>query len=132
MYGSGVTIIIQIYHLDGFVVSSDSESDSEFSSSSLDDRSLLTRSKAVKIKNQEETASRGEVTRTSTRITGRPLGSTLSESQSSLGSERGGVLSTTESCPSDLQDEDSDASRSTAGLEKEVMSATRERAALKR
>ncbi|XP_015282165.1 PREDICTED: rab effector Noc2 [Gekko japonicus] len=97
------------------VVSSDSESDSEFSSSSLDDRSLPARSKAVKIKNREETAGRGEVTRTPTRSTGQPLGSILSESQSSLGSERGGVLSATESCPSDLQDEDSDASRSTAG-----------------
>nr|XP_056721116.1 rab effector Noc2 [Euleptes europaea] len=101
----------------GRVVSSDSESDSEFSSSSVDDRSLPARSKAMNIKKQEESAVRGEAARTPARITGRPLGNILSESQSSLGSERSGVLSATESCPSDLlvEDEDSDASRSTAG-----------------
>ncbi|XP_060114804.1 rab effector Noc2 [Heteronotia binoei] len=102
----------------GRVVSSDSESDSEFSSSSLDDRrSLPARLNAVRIKKREDAASRGEAARTLPRNTGRPLGSTLSESQSSLSSDRGGVLSATESCPSDLliEDEDSDASRSTAG-----------------
>ncbi|XP_077167343.1 rab effector Noc2 [Paroedura picta] len=102
----------------GRVVSSDSESDSDFSSSSVDDRSLLARSRAFKIKKpRDETAGGGEAARTPTRSAGRPLGSILSGSQSSLGSDRGGVLSTTESCPSDLpvKDEDSDASRSTAG-----------------
>ncbi|XP_054858030.1 rab effector Noc2 [Eublepharis macularius] len=102
----------------GRVVSSDSESDSEFSSSSLDDRSLPARLKGVKIKKQgEESAARGEAARIPTRSTGRTLGSILSESQSSLGSERGGVLSATESCPSDqlAEDEDSDASRGLSG-----------------
>ncbi|XP_048375342.1 rab effector Noc2 [Sphaerodactylus townsendi] len=100
----------------GRVVSSDSESDSEFSSSSVDDRTVPARSKAVKDKKREESAGRGEAARTPTGNTCRPLGYHLSGSQSSLGSDRGGVLSATESCPSDLlvDDEDSDVSRSTA------------------
>ncbi|XP_042298769.1 rab effector Noc2 [Sceloporus undulatus] len=102
----------------GKVVSSDSESDSEFSSSSLDDRSLSARPKGFKIrKHQMESISSSEAARIPSKSTSHTLGSILSESQSSLGSERGGGLSATESCHSDLpaEDEDSDAHRSVAG-----------------
>ncbi|XP_033027505.1 rab effector Noc2 [Lacerta agilis] len=102
----------------GRVVSSDSDSDSEFSSSSLDDRSLLAGSKGFKIRqHRAESVSSSEVARTPTRTPSRALGSILSESQSSLCSERGGALSATESCHSDLpaEDEDSDAGRGVSG-----------------
>ncbi|KAJ6657305.1 hypothetical protein lerEdw1_002672 [Lerista edwardsae] len=92
----------------GRVVSSDSESDSEFSSSSLDDRSMG--SKGFKIRqHRAESVSSSEAVRTPSRSTSRALRNILSESQSSLGSERGGGgLSTTESGQSDLQIEDDD------------------------
>ncbi|XP_067328115.1 rab effector Noc2 [Anolis sagrei] len=102
----------------GKVVSSDSESDSEFSSSSLDDRSVPAGLKGFKIRqHRTESMSSSEVARTPSRSTSRALGSIRSESQSSLGSERGGGLSATESCHSDLpaEDEDSDAHHSVAG-----------------
>ncbi|KAJ7308827.1 hypothetical protein JRQ81_008096 [Phrynocephalus forsythii] len=102
----------------GRVASSDSESDSEFSSSSLDDRSLSAGWKGFGIKkHRAESVSSGEAARTPTRSTIWPLGTIASESPSSLGSERGGGgLSATESCPSDLpaEDEDSDAQRTVA------------------
>ncbi|XP_066491733.1 rab effector Noc2 [Tiliqua scincoides] len=103
----------------GRVVSSDSESDSEFSSSSLDHRSSSMGSKGLKIRqHRAESVSSSEAVRTPSRSTSRALGNIQSESQSSLGSERGGGgLSTTESCQSDLQieDDDSDANHSHAG-----------------
>ncbi|CAM5164604.1 unnamed protein product [Eretmochelys imbricata] len=99
----------------GRVVSSDSESDSEFSSSSLDDKSLPGGSKGLKIrKHQAESVAGSDSPRT-------PSGSThsnaFSESRSSLGSERRGGPSATESCQNDLLAEecDSDASRSARG-----------------
>uniref|UniRef100_A0A452IC89 RabBD domain-containing protein n=1 Tax=Gopherus agassizii TaxID=38772 RepID=A0A452IC89_9SAUR len=99
----------------GRVVSSDSESDSEFSSSSLDDKSLSGGSKGLKIrKHHAESAAGSDSPRT-------PSGSihsnAFSESRSSLGSERGGGPSATESCQNDLLAEecDSDASRSAPG-----------------
>lgn len=99
----------------GRVVSSDSESDSEFSSSSLDDKSLSGGAKGLKIgKHHAESAAGSDSPRT-------PSGSThsnaFSESRSSLGSERGGGPSATESCQNDLLAEecDSDASRSAPG-----------------
>ncbi|XP_044849668.1 rab effector Noc2 isoform X3 [Mauremys mutica] len=99
----------------GRVVSSDSESDSEFSSSSLDDKSLSGGAKGLKIrKHHVESAAGSDSPRT-------PSGSThsnaFSESRSSLGSERGGGPSATESCQNDLLAEecDSDASRSAPG-----------------
>nr|XP_020664712.1 rab effector Noc2 [Pogona vitticeps] len=104
----------------GRVVSSDSESDSEFSSSSLDDRSLSLGWKGFGTrKHRTESISSGEPARTPTRSKNWPLGSIVSESQSSPGSEwgRGGPPSATESCPSDLpaEDEDSDVHRSLTG-----------------
>ncbi|KAM8991713.1 rab effector Noc2 isoform 1-T1 [Ara ararauna] len=84
----------------GKVVSSDSESDSEFSSSSLDDKPSPAGSKGSQGgKQQAGLASIKEPSQ------GRVLGSThspsLSESRSSLGSEQGAGPSATESCPSD-------------------------------
>uniref|UniRef100_A0A803U0Q4 FYVE-type zinc finger domain-containing protein n=1 Tax=Anolis carolinensis TaxID=28377 RepID=A0A803U0Q4_ANOCA len=102
----------------GKVVSSDSESDSEFSSSSLDDRSVPAGLKGFKIRqHRTESMSSSEAVRTPSRNTSRVLGSIRSESQSSLSSERGGGLSATESCHSDLpaEDEDSDTHHSVAG-----------------
>ncbi|XP_061461307.1 rab effector Noc2 isoform X2 [Rhineura floridana] len=102
----------------GRVVSSDSDSDSEFSLSSLDDRSLAAGSKGFKMrKHQAESVSSRETARTPSRSASRALGSILSESQSSLGSERGGGLSATESGQSDLpaEDDDSDANCSVSG-----------------
>ncbi|KAM6048365.1 rab effector Noc2 isoform 2-T2 [Theristicus caerulescens] len=86
----------------GKVVSSDSESDSEFSSSSLDDKPLPAGSKGSKgRKHRAGLAPIGEPSQ----ATGRALGSThspaLSGSRSSLGSEQGAALSATESCQSD-------------------------------
>ncbi|XP_074700978.1 rab effector Noc2 isoform X1 [Strix aluco] len=86
----------------GKVVSSDSESDSEFSSSSLDDRPLSPGSKGSQgRKHRAGLAPIGEPSQ----ATGRALGSThsptLSGSRSSLGSEPGAALSATESCQSD-------------------------------
>ncbi|XP_040473906.1 rab effector Noc2 isoform X2 [Falco naumanni] len=82
----------------GKVVSSDSESDSEFSSSSLDDKPLPAGSKA------SQGRKRGAELAPSQTM-GRALGSThsptLSGSRSSLGSEQGAALSATESCQSD-------------------------------
>ncbi|XP_065429296.1 rab effector Noc2 isoform X3 [Chrysemys picta bellii] len=99
----------------GRVVSSDSESDSEFSSSSLDDKSLSGGPKGLKIgKHHAESAAGSDSPRM-------PSGSThssaFSESRSSLGSERGGGPSATESCQNDLLAEecDSDVSRSAPG-----------------
>lgn len=110
----------------GRVVSSDSESDSEFSSSSLDDRSSSMGSKGLKIRqHRAESVSSSETVQTPSRTTSWALGNILSESQSSLGSERGGGgLSATESCQSDLQmeDNDSDANHSHAGKKHLLMS----------
>ncbi|XP_063002559.1 rab effector Noc2 [Elgaria multicarinata webbii] len=102
----------------GRVVSSDSDSDSEFSSSSLDDRSVSAGSKGFKIrKHRTESVSSSEAARIPSGSTSRPLGNVLSESQSSLGSERGGGLSATESCPGNLPPEDanSDTNRRVSG-----------------
>ncbi|XP_074869939.1 rab effector Noc2 isoform X2 [Carettochelys insculpta] len=71
----------------GKVVSSDSESDSEFSSSSLDDKSLSGGPKGLKIKKHHpESAADSESSRTPSRST---HSSAFSESRSSLGSEHG-------------------------------------------
>ncbi|XP_027546705.1 rab effector Noc2 [Neopelma chrysocephalum] len=86
----------------GKVVSSDSESDSELSSSSLDDKPVPVGSKG----SQGRKLQAGLVpTREPSQAVGRALGSThslmLSGSHSSLGSEQGAELSATESCHSD-------------------------------
>ncbi|XP_009956942.1 PREDICTED: rab effector Noc2-like [Leptosomus discolor] len=86
----------------GKVVSSDSESDSEFSSSSLDDKPLPAGSKGSQ--GRKHRAGLAPIGGPS-QATGRALGSThsptLSGSRSSLGSEQGAALSATESCHSD-------------------------------
>ncbi|XP_063152556.1 rab effector Noc2 isoform X1 [Candoia aspera] len=100
----------------GKVVSSDSESDSEISSSSFDDRSLSAGSKSFKTrKHPAESVSSGEAARSPSGTTGRALGSTISGSQSSLVSEQTGGYSAPETFPSDREDADRDAVRSTAG-----------------
>ncbi|XP_075024602.1 rab effector Noc2 isoform X1 [Calonectris borealis] len=86
----------------GKVVSSDSESDSEFSCSSLDDKPLPVGSKGSQDrKHRAGLAPIGEPSQ----AMGRALGSThspaLSGSRSSLGSEQGATLGATESCQSD-------------------------------
>ncbi|KAK4812230.1 hypothetical protein QYF61_011252 [Mycteria americana] len=86
----------------GKVVSSDSESDSEFSSSSLDDKPLPAGSKGSQgRKHRAGLAPIGEPSQ----AMGRALGSTHSPallgSRSRLGSEQGAALSVTESCQSD-------------------------------
>uniref|UniRef100_A0A8C8SJX8 Rab effector Noc2 n=1 Tax=Pelusios castaneus TaxID=367368 RepID=A0A8C8SJX8_9SAUR len=99
----------------GRVVSSDSESDSEFSSSSLDGKSLPGESKGLKVKkHQAESATGRESPRTPSRST---HSSALSESRSSLGSECGRGPSATESCQNDqlAQHCDSDFSRNAPG-----------------
>ncbi|XP_025070634.1 rab effector Noc2 isoform X2 [Alligator sinensis] len=93
----------------GRVVSSDSESDSEFSSSSLEDKSPAARLPGCKSsKHQAESVSSSEPLRTPGMVLGSTHSPALSESRSSLGSERGGGLGTTESCQSDLPAESSD------------------------
>ncbi|XP_028941062.1 rab effector Noc2 [Antrostomus carolinensis] len=86
----------------GRVVSSDSESDSEFSSSSLDDKSLPAGSKGSQ--GRKHRAGLAPIKEPSQAM-GRALGSThspaLSGSRSSLGSEQGAALSASESCQSD-------------------------------
>ncbi|XP_058019832.1 rabphilin-3A-like [Ahaetulla prasina] len=94
----------------GKVVSSDSDSDSEISSSSFDDRSLSVGSKGFQMrKRAADSVSSGEAARLPSGSTGRALGSTKSESQSSLGSER---YSAPEGYQSDREDGDSDTVRS--------------------
>ncbi|XP_050177758.1 rab effector Noc2 [Myiozetetes cayanensis] len=94
----------------GKVVSSDSESDSELSSSSLDDKPVPLGSKGSQRRKLQAglAASLGVPAvpiREPSRAVGRALGSThsltLSGSHSSLGSEQGAELSATESCHSD-------------------------------
>ncbi|XP_067421891.1 rab effector Noc2 isoform X2 [Emydura macquarii macquarii] len=99
----------------GRVASSDSESDSEFSSSSLDDKPLPGGSKGLKVrKHQAESAAGSESPRTPSRST---HSRALLESRSSLGSERGGGQCATESCQNDLlaEDCDSNVSRNAPG-----------------
>ncbi|XP_075760784.1 rab effector Noc2 isoform X2 [Pelodiscus sinensis] len=94
----------------GRVVSSESESDSEFSSSSLDDKSLSGRSKGLKIRKPEaESAAGSDAPRT-------PSGSTHSGafSKSRSSKHRGGP-SAAESCQSDLLAEQRDSSASRSG-----------------
>uniref|UniRef100_A0A8C6VK01 Rab effector Noc2 n=1 Tax=Naja naja TaxID=35670 RepID=A0A8C6VK01_NAJNA len=94
----------------GKVVSSDSDSDSEISSSSFDDRSLSVGSKGFQIrKHPADSVSSGEAARSPSGSTGRTLGSTKSGSQSSLASER---YSAPEGYQSDREDGDSDTVRS--------------------
>ncbi|XP_075445682.1 rab effector Noc2 isoform X2 [Ascaphus truei] len=98
----------------GRVVSSDSESDSEFSSSSFDDRS----SKGDKNrKHRIDSVSSSEPSMTTTGGHKKEFGGLLSSgllgSQTSLGSDRAGALSATESCQGELiEGYDSDISRS--------------------
>lgn len=80
----------------GRVVSSDSESESECSSSSQDDKASASNSKNHKTRKQrEESVSSYEPTSKTPR--NHHLANTLSESRTSLRSERGGGLSATES-----------------------------------
>ncbi|KAM4700514.1 rab effector Noc2 isoform 2-T2 [Discoglossus pictus] len=101
----------------GRVVSSDSDSDSEFSSSSLDDKG----SKGDKSrKHRIDSVSSSEPSMPSAsshrKHIGGMLTSGLSSSQTSLGSDRGGGLSATESCQGDLTEGyDSDISRCAPG-----------------
>ncbi|XP_054065642.1 rab effector Noc2 isoform X2 [Rissa tridactyla] len=84
----------------GKVVSSDSESDSEFSSSSLDDKPLPAGSKRSQgRKHRAGLAPIGEPSQAM--ALGRTHSPALSGSHSSLGSEQGAALSATESCQSD-------------------------------
>ncbi|PKU38197.1 rab effector noc2 [Limosa lapponica baueri] len=84
----------------GKVVSSDSESDSEFSSSSLDDKPLPAGSKGSQgRKHRAGLAPIGEPSQAM--ALGRTHSPALSGSHSSLGSEQGAALSATESCQSD-------------------------------
>ncbi|XP_019366703.1 PREDICTED: rab effector Noc2 [Gavialis gangeticus] len=102
----------------GRVVSSDSESDSEFSSSSLEDKSPAARLPGCKSsKHQAESVSSSEPLWTPGMVLGSTHSAALLESRSSLGSERGGGLGTVESCQSDLPAEssDSDVSRAIPG-----------------
>nr|XP_009944096.1 PREDICTED: rab effector Noc2 [Opisthocomus hoazin] len=88
----------------GKVVSSDSESDSEFSSSSLDDKPLPAGSKSSQgRKHRAGLAPIGEPSQTMGRVLGSTHSHAFSGSHSSLGSEqgRGAALSATESCQSD-------------------------------
>ncbi|KAM3856485.1 rab effector Noc2 [Vipera latastei] len=86
------------------VVSSDSDSDSEISSSSFDNRSLSMTSKSFQIRKQPaDSVSSGEAAQSPSGSLGRPLGSTKSESQSSLGSE---LCSAPEGYQSDHEDSD--------------------------
>ncbi|KAK9412559.1 rab effector Noc2 [Crotalus adamanteus] len=95
------------------VVSSDSDSDSEISSSSFDSWSLSVRSKSFQIrKHPADSVSSGEAAQSPSGSVGRTLGSTKSESQSSLGSER---YSAPEGYQSDREDGDSDTVRSAPG-----------------
>ncbi|XP_071431248.1 rab effector Noc2 [Pithys albifrons albifrons] len=86
----------------GKVVSSDSESDSELSSSSLDDKPIPAGSKGSQGRKLQAGLAPA---REPSQALGRALGSThslaLSGSHSSLGSEQGAELSATESCHSD-------------------------------
>ncbi|XP_061868286.1 rab effector Noc2 isoform X2 [Colius striatus] len=86
----------------GKVVSSDSESESELSSSSLDDKPLPVGSKGSQgRKHQAGLAPIGESSQAVGRALGTPHSPVLSGSHSSLGSEQGAALSATESCQSD-------------------------------
>ncbi|XP_029467284.1 rab effector Noc2 isoform X3 [Rhinatrema bivittatum] len=107
----------------GRVASSDSESDSEFSSSSQDGKSSLVASKSSHGKKpRKESASSSEPVLTPTHDVRKHLGSYhsnfLSESHSSLGSEQGGASSATESHQGNLPvtDYDSDISRNAPAL----------------
>ncbi|KAM9614885.1 rab effector Noc2 isoform 7-T8 [Morphnus guianensis] len=86
----------------GKVVSSDSESDSEFSSSSLDDKPLHVGLKGSQgRKHRAGLAPIGEPSQAMGRALGSSHSPTLSGSRSSLGSEQGAALSAVESCQSD-------------------------------
>nr|XP_033778579.1 rab effector Noc2 isoform X2 [Geotrypetes seraphini] len=97
----------------GRVASSDSESDSEFSSSSQDGKSSSVASKTSHgKKHRKESVSSNETITTPIHGTKKPLGSyhsdVLSESRTSLGNEPGGTLSATESCQGNLSVNDDD------------------------
>ncbi|XP_064022496.1 rab effector Noc2 isoform X1 [Pogoniulus pusillus] len=105
----------------GKVVSTDSESDSELSSSSLDDKSLPVGSKGSRsTKHRAGLAPIGEPSQAMGRTLGSTHSPTLSGSHSSLGSEQGAALSATESCQSDqpADGRDSDGSRVLGGRTK--------------
>ncbi|XP_040280699.1 rab effector Noc2 isoform X2 [Bufo bufo] len=100
----------------GRVASSDSESDSELSSSSLDDKASFDSRNEKCRKNRIDSVSSTEPTLTSggnhKKHVGGILSSGLSGSLTSLGSDRGGTGSATESCPGEfIEGYDSDISR---------------------
>ncbi|KAM4760088.1 rab effector Noc2 isoform 2-T2 [Cyanocitta cristata] len=102
----------------GKVVSSDSESDSELSSSSLDDKPIPAGSKGSQgRKLQAGMAPTSGPSQAVSRALGTPQPPTLSGSHSSLGSEQGVELSPTESGQSDQASDrrDSDAGTSAPG-----------------
>ncbi|KAM5182480.1 rab effector Noc2 isoform 2-T6 [Mantella aurantiaca] len=90
---------------------SDSESDSELSTSSLDDKTS-TQEKTRNIRIDSVSSTEPTLTPTSRKHFGGILTSGLSDSLSSLGSDRGGTMSAPESCPGELiEGYDSDISR---------------------
>ncbi|XP_036379168.1 rab effector Noc2-like [Megalops cyprinoides] len=84
------------------VVSSDSESESELSESSLESKAFAPSSRSVpECKQRDDSVSSGGLVQTPTSLSSKPLGGFLSESRSSLGSERSGVMATTEDYDTD-------------------------------
>ncbi|KAM9320070.1 rab effector Noc2 [Gastrophryne carolinensis] len=88
----------------GRVASSDSESDSELSLSSLDDKTstLEYKDKSRKVRIDSVSSTEPTLTPTNRRHFGGMLTSGLSGSQSSLGSDRGGTVSASESYPGEI------------------------------
>lgn len=91
---------------------SDSESDSELSSSSLDDKTSTLEEKTRNIRIDSVSSTEPTLTPTSRKHFGGILSSGLSGSLTSLGSDRGGTVSASESYPGELiESYDSDMSR---------------------
>ncbi|XP_006640883.2 double C2-like domain-containing protein beta isoform X2 [Lepisosteus oculatus] len=103
------------------VVSSDSDSDSERSSSSLEDKASTSSKSTQSGRQPDDPVSSGGVTATPTSLTGKLLGSllsshTLSESRSSLASDRSGILGSTDTGQRDTCPEDYDTDYSRPSL----------------
>ncbi|XP_072272505.1 rab effector Noc2-like isoform X1 [Pyxicephalus adspersus] len=96
----------------GRVASSDSESDSEISTSSLEDKTSVLEDKSRNIRIDSVSSTEPTLTPTTRKHLGGMLSSGLSGSLTSLGSDRGGTVSASESYPGEhIEGYDSDISR---------------------